>query len=224
MPVHPSNAIQENLAPEQHIGLVDPKTLIMEQKQESEADRRRREARENLPPVGVILNLDDFERVAKDILSDQAWAYYSSAGDDEVTLRENRNSFGRVFFKPRVLRKVSEVNTSLKIVGGRVESALPIYISPAAMAKLGHPDGELNLTRGAAATGLVQGVSVCVCTLRLQLARALLKTDLKLPTLPFSPFRSPPTLQSRSRRCSTLEVHWTSVSSSSPTRHIDQTC
>lgn len=159
MPVHPSDAIQENLTPEQHIGMVDPKTVKVEQKQETEADRRRRQARENLPPVGAMLNLDDFEKVARDILSDQAWAYYSSAGDDEVTLHENRNSFGRVFFKPRILRKVDEVDTRTHLVGGRVPSSLPIYVSPAAMAKLGHPDGELNLTRGAAETGIVQGVS-----------------------------------------------------------------
>lgn len=28
------------------------------------------------------------------------------------------------------------------------------------MAKLGHPDGEINLTRGAASTGIIQVVSV----------------------------------------------------------------
>lgn len=38
-------------------------------------------------------------------------------------------------------------------------SSLPIYIAPAAMAKLGHPDGELNLTRGAGTTGIIQGIS-----------------------------------------------------------------
>lgn len=65
--------------------MVDPKTVIVTQKEESEAERKRRIARENLPPVGAMLNLDDFERCAKEILSDQAWAYYSSAGDDEIS-------------------------------------------------------------------------------------------------------------------------------------------
>jgi isopentenyl diphosphate isomerase/L-lactate dehydrogenase-like FMN-dependent dehydrogenase len=36
--------------------------------------------------------------------------------------------------------------------------SLPIYISPAAMAKLGHPLGEVNLTRGAGECGIIQGV------------------------------------------------------------------
>lgn len=39
-------------------------------------------------------------------------------------------------------------------------SSIPVYIAPAAMAKLGHPLGEINLTRGAGATGIIQGVSL----------------------------------------------------------------
>ena len=37
--------------------------------------------------------------------------------------------------------------------------SLPLYVSPAAMAKLGHPDGELNLTRAAGSNGIMQGIS-----------------------------------------------------------------
>lgn len=36
--------------------------------------------------------------------------------------------------------------------------ALPIYVSPAAMAKLGHPLGEVNITRAAGKAGIIQGV------------------------------------------------------------------
>jgi isopentenyl diphosphate isomerase/L-lactate dehydrogenase-like FMN-dependent dehydrogenase len=41
-----------------------------------------------------------------------------------------------------------------------VDSQLPIFISPAAMAKLGHPLGEVNLTKGAGECGIVQGISI----------------------------------------------------------------
>jgi len=61
-PVHPANAISDNLVPSQHLGQVDPKTVKVKQAgAESQKDRKRREARENLPPVGSMLNLDDFE-------------------------------------------------------------------------------------------------------------------------------------------------------------------
>jgi len=41
-----------------------------------------------------------------------------------------------------------------------VDSDLPIFISPAAMAKLGHPLREVNLTKGAGECGIVQGISI----------------------------------------------------------------
>lgn len=48
-------------------------------------------------------------------------------------------------------------STQTTFVG--IETEVPIFISPAAMAKLGHPLGEINLTRAAAECGIVQGVS-----------------------------------------------------------------
>jgi L-lactate dehydrogenase (cytochrome) len=37
--------------------------------------------------------------------------------------------------------------------------SIPVYVSPAAMAKLGHPLGEVNITRAAGKAGIIQGVS-----------------------------------------------------------------
>jgi len=39
------------------------------------------------------------------------------------------------------------------------KSSIPVYISGAALARLGHPLGEVNLTRGAHKTGILQMVS-----------------------------------------------------------------
>lgn len=162
-PIHPPTALEENLDASKHIGQVDPATIQIKQAgEESEKDRKRRLARENLPALGTVLNLDDFERIAESILSDQAWAYYSSAADDEVTIAQNRASFQRIVFRPRILRAIGEVDSSVKLItskGDGYTSSLPLYISPAAMAKLGHPDGELNLTRGAGKADIIQGIS-----------------------------------------------------------------
>lgn len=43
-----------------------------------------------------------------------------------------------------------------------IKSSMPIFISPAAMAKLGHPLGEKNLTRAAGDWDIVQAVSLPV--------------------------------------------------------------
>ncbi|GAC73357.1 hypothetical protein L1887_58192 [Cichorium endivia] len=162
-PIHPPTALEENLDASKHIGQVDPSTVQIKQAgEESDKDRKRRLARENLPSLGSVLNLDDFERIANTILSDQAWAYYSSAADDEVTYAQNRAAFQRIVFRPRILRAIGEVDSSVKLIdshGKGYDSSLPVYISPAAMAKLGHPDGELNLTRGAGKAQIIQGIS-----------------------------------------------------------------
>ncbi len=162
-PIHPPTALEENLDASKHIGQVDPSTVQIKQAgEESDKDRKRRLARENLPSLGSVLNLDDFERIANTILSDQAWAYYSSAADDEVTYAQNRAAFQRIVFRPRILRAIGEVDCSVKLIdshGKGYDSSLPVYISPAAMAKLGHPDGELNLTRGAGKAQIIQGIS-----------------------------------------------------------------
>lgn len=55
------------------------------------------------------------------------------------------------------MRPLSVVDTSTTLLSTR--SSLPIFISPAALARLGHPLGEANLVRGAHKTGIIQIVS-----------------------------------------------------------------
>ena len=71
-------------------------------------------------------------------------------------VKENEDAFLRYFFRPRILRDVTNGSTETEWMG--IKSELPIFICPAAMAKLGHPLGEVNLTKGAGRCGIVQGV------------------------------------------------------------------
>ncbi|KAE9411536.1 glyoxylate dehydrogenase [Gymnopus androsaceus JB14] len=153
-PIHPPNTIKDNLTPDKHLGPVDPSTVTKVVKVLSEAEKQRQVLLENRPPLDEILNLHDFEAVAKVVLPPTAWAYYSSASDDEITIRENRAAFQRVWFRPRILVNVSTIDYSSTILGQR--SSLPVYISATALGKLGHPDGELNLTRAAGKHGVIQ--------------------------------------------------------------------
>jgi L-lactate dehydrogenase (cytochrome) len=76
----------------------------------------------------------------------------------------------RVWFRPRILRDVSKVDFSTKILG--FDSSMPVYITATALGestlltpiklmsgKLGHPEGEVTLTRAAAKQGVIQMVS-----------------------------------------------------------------
>ena len=59
-----------------------------------------------------------------------------------------------------MLRDMSNGSIRTSLLG--ITSELPIYIAPAAMAKLGHPLGEVNLTKAAGHYGIVQSVSCLV--------------------------------------------------------------
>lgn len=84
----------------------------------------------------------------------EGWAYYSSGADNELTLQENQAAFQRIWFRPRILVNVRHVDLSTSFLG--IRSELPFYISATALGKLGHPEGEVVLTRAAGRKGIVQ--------------------------------------------------------------------
>ncbi|TFL07022.1 FMN-dependent dehydrogenase-domain-containing protein [Pterulicium gracile] len=153
-PIHPPNAITDNLAPEKHLGDVQADTVQKVEIIISDQDKARRQLFEQRPPLQEILNLHDFEAIGRQIMPEKAWAYYSSAADDEITNRENHAAYQRIWFRPRIMRNMTTVDFSSSILGQK--TSMPIYISATALGKLGHPDGELNLTRAAAKHGIIQ--------------------------------------------------------------------
>ena len=162
----------------------------------TDQEKARLERVANRPPLSEVLNLHDFEVgflisflpkqagtnrtsqfIARQVMPEKAWAYYSSAADDEITNRENHAAYHRIWWRPRILRDVTNVDWSTQILGHR--SSMPLYIvslfclitSPmltawsqtaTALGKLGHPDGELNLTKAAAKHGVIQMVRRCL--------------------------------------------------------------
>ncbi|EMD33160.1 hypothetical protein CERSUDRAFT_118222 [Gelatoporia subvermispora B] len=153
-PIHPPNAITDHLPAEKHLGSVDPETVLKVKVEVSDEEKARVERMSKRPSLSEILNLHDFEAIARMVMPEKAWAYYSSAADDEITIRENHAAYHRVWFRPRILRDVTTVDYSTKILGQ--VSSMPMYITATALGKLGHPDGELNLTRAAANHGVIQ--------------------------------------------------------------------
>lgn len=99
-------------------------------------------------PIETCLSLNDIEAAARRVLSPRALSFFSSAAEDSLSHHYNMNDWDRVSFRPRILRNVKRVNMRRTILG--FNSNLPFFIAPAALARLGHPDGELSLVRGCA--------------------------------------------------------------------------
>ena len=109
------------------------------------------------PPLHTLLNLTDFEAVARAHFPAKAFAFYSSAATDLTTYHLNRALYQRIFLRPRILRAIRHVSLATSALQHPL--ALPLFIAPAAMAGLAHPLGELALARAAARTGIAHVVS-----------------------------------------------------------------
>ena len=94
-----------------------------------------------------LLDLPDFERAAKIVMSPMAWDYVSGAAADELTLRWNHEAYEHIRLNPRALVDVSQLDTRVRLLGR--ELAFPILLAPTAYQKLSHPDGELATVKGA---------------------------------------------------------------------------
>lgn len=110
------------------------------------------------PPLHTLINSHDFAVVASKTASKKTWAFYSSAATDLLTRDANKSYFDRIWFRPRVLRNVRSVDARTSILGRNYN--LPLFVSPAAMAKLIHPDGECAIARACASKGIMQGVGI----------------------------------------------------------------
>jgi L-lactate dehydrogenase (cytochrome) len=108
------------------------------------------------PPLHTLINCDDFEVVASRTLTKKTWAFYSSAATDLITKEANKSFFDRIWFRPRALIDVKNVSTKSTILGSNV--SMPLFVAPAALAKLVHPDGEKAIAMGCAKTGIPQCV------------------------------------------------------------------
>ena len=70
------------------------------------------------------------------------------------TMRENHSAYHKIWFRPRILHNVESIDFSTTMLGTKVD--IPFYVTATALGKLGNPEGEVILTRGAKKHNVVQ--------------------------------------------------------------------
>ncbi len=134
------------------VGLIDQEDEEWKQERQAAKNRATESGlsarRAKTAPISHILNTRDMAQAAESVMDPAGWAYYASAADDEVTLRENEAALGRLWLRPRVLVDVSKVDTSAELLS--VPSSFPLYVTATALAKLADPEGEVAITRACA--------------------------------------------------------------------------
>ncbi|XP_038987902.1 peroxisomal (S)-2-hydroxy-acid oxidase GLO5-like isoform X1 [Phoenix dactylifera] len=104
-----------------------------------------------------ITNVTEYQAIARQKLPKMVYDYYASGAEDEWSLKENREAFSRILFRPRILIDVSRIDMTTTVLGFKI--SMPIMIAPTAMQKMAHPEGEYATARASSAAGTIMTLS-----------------------------------------------------------------
>ncbi len=102
-------------------------------------------------------NVADFRALAQRRLPFPVFHYIDGAADDEITRDRNTAAFADVDLVPDVLAGVAEVDPSVTVLGQTTR--LPLMLSPTALQRLFHWQGERAVAAAAEKFGLWFGIS-----------------------------------------------------------------
>ena len=107
--------------------------------------------------ISDCYNIDDFRKLARRRLPWPVFDYIDGAADDELTKARNTTAFDDCDLVPDVLAGVADIDTSVTILGRK--SALPLILSPTALQRIFHWQGERAVADVAQKYGLWFGIS-----------------------------------------------------------------
>ena len=102
-------------------------------------------------------NFEDFRNLAKKKLPSPIFHYIDGGSDDEVTLKRNTDSFSKCDLVPNILASVGQPDLSTNVLGTKID--MPLFLSPTAMQRLYHHDGDLASARAAEKFGTFYSMS-----------------------------------------------------------------
>jgi L-lactate dehydrogenase (cytochrome) len=102
-------------------------------------------------------NTRDFRKLAQRRLPGPIFHYIDGAADDEITHRRNTEAFDDCDLVPNVLAGVENIDISTRLMGQKLE--MPFFLSPTALQRLFHHDGERAVAAAAEKFGTLFGIS-----------------------------------------------------------------
>lgn len=107
--------------------------------------------------LGKVASVDDLRRLAKRRLPAGVFDYIDGGAEDERSLASSSADFSQLEFRPRVMRDVSQLDTSTRIFGE--PASMPVILSPTGFTRIAHSEGELAVTRAAGRAGIPWSLS-----------------------------------------------------------------
>ena len=102
-------------------------------------------------------NFNDFRKLAKKKLPSPIFHYIDGGADDEKTLKRNTDSFDDCDLIPNILASVGKPDLSTTVFGKKID--MPIFLSPTAMQRLYHHEGDKASARAAEKFGTFYSMS-----------------------------------------------------------------
>lgn len=103
-----------------------------------------------LPPVTAadqVLNVMDFEALARDALPPAHYAFLATGADDDRTVTLNHDAFSHYEIRSQRFVDVSRIDTTRSVYG--TTWSTPIYLSAVGSQRAFHPEAELATARAA---------------------------------------------------------------------------
>jgi isopentenyl diphosphate isomerase/L-lactate dehydrogenase-like FMN-dependent dehydrogenase len=126
------------------------------------------------PYKGKLLRaqtIGDLAQIAKKRTPKVVFDYVEGGAVDEISYSRSRNAFTRIEFNSRVMRDVSKIDTSEKILGKVVD--IPICFAPTGYTRLMHHVGEPAVANVARKKNLIYALSTMGTTSPEELATAV---------------------------------------------------
>lgn len=102
-------------------------------------------------------NTEQFRKLAKRRLPGPIFHYIDGAADDEITRRRNTAAYDDCDLVPNVLAGVESIDMSTTVMGKKLD--MPLFLSPTALQRLFHYQGERAVGRAAERYGTLFGIS-----------------------------------------------------------------
>ena len=99
----------------------------------------------------IPIDWQALEEKARRHMSTQAFAYIAGGAGLESTIASNRSAFEQYKIVPRMLRNVSERDTSIELFGKRIPS--PLLLSPVGVLEMVHREASVTLLGGDVRSG-----------------------------------------------------------------------
>jgi isopentenyl diphosphate isomerase/L-lactate dehydrogenase-like FMN-dependent dehydrogenase len=99
-----------------------------------------------------VLNVADFEALARAKLPPAHFGYIATGVDDDRTVAWNHEAYGHIEIRSRRFADVSKIDTSRRILGSVWQQ--PFYFSAVSGMRAFHPEAEIAVARAAASRNL----------------------------------------------------------------------